>query len=105
MIKEMIRIFPDVHVHSDPYSIQFGSGDWITAITRTTGTFTGEMILPGGKVTALAGKAFDLVVTTTPKWDPDSLVVEFLFWDSALQPRQIASYPLLSAANKPHGFA
>jgi hypothetical protein len=55
MIKEMFRIFPDVHVYNDPYPIQFGSGDWITVITRTTGTFTGEMILPDGRVIAPTG--------------------------------------------------
>ena len=31
---EMFRIFPDVHVDSDHYPVQFGSGDWITVITR-----------------------------------------------------------------------
>jgi ketosteroid isomerase-like protein len=41
MIQQMLRIFPDVHVYNDPYPIQFGSDDWITVITRTTGTFTG----------------------------------------------------------------
>jgi ketosteroid isomerase-like protein len=30
MIQQMLRIFPDVHVHNDLYPIQFGSGDWIT---------------------------------------------------------------------------
>src|ERR1700680_4588922 len=60
MMKEMFRIFPDVHVHNHPYPIQFGSGDWITVITRTKGSFTGEMILPDGKVIAPTGKTFDL---------------------------------------------
>ena len=46
---QMFSIFPDVHVHL-PYPVQFGSGDWITVITRTTGTFTGEMTLPDGTV-------------------------------------------------------
>jgi hypothetical protein len=41
-MEEMFRIFPDVHVNYDPYPVQFGSGDWITVITRATGTFTGE---------------------------------------------------------------
>ena len=50
MVQQMFRIFPDVHVHNDPYPVQFGSGDWITVVTRTTGTFTGEMILPDGTV-------------------------------------------------------
>src|ERR1700693_770461 len=77
MIKEMFRIFPDVRVHNHPYPIQFGSGDWITVITRTTGTFTGEMILPGGKVIAPTGRAFDLDFATTAKWDGDLLIEEF----------------------------
>jgi hypothetical protein len=89
MINEMSRIFPDVHVFNDPYPIQFGSGDWITAITRTTGTFTGETILPDGKVIAPTGKAFDLDFTTTTRWVGDLLIEEFALWDSARQAQQI----------------
>ena len=89
MIQQMLRIFPDVHVRNNPYPIQFGSGDWITVITRTTGTFTGEMKLPDGKVIAPTGKAFDLNFSTTAKWDEDVMVEEFVFWDSALQSQQI----------------
>ena len=89
MMKEMFRIFPDVHVHNDPYPIQFGSGDWITVITRATGTFTGEMILPDGKVIAPTGKAFDLDFATTAKWDGDLLIEEFVFLDSTLRAQQI----------------
>ena len=89
MIQQMIRMFPDVHVHNDPYSIQFGSGDWITVITRTTGTFSGEMLLPDGKVIAPTGKAFDLNFATTAKWEGDLLIEEFAFWDFALQAQQI----------------
>jgi hypothetical protein len=88
-MNEMIRIFPDVHVHSDPYPIQFGSGDWITVVTRTTGTFKGEMKLPDGKVIAPTGKSFDLDFTTTARWDGDVLIEEYVFWDSALQAQQI----------------
>jgi hypothetical protein len=51
-MEQMFRIFPDVHVNNDPYPIQLGGGDWITVITRATGTFTGEMILPDGQVVA-----------------------------------------------------
>ena len=89
MIEQMLRIFPDVHVYNDPYPTQFGSGDWITVITRTTGTFTGEMILPDGKVIAPTGKAFDIEFGQTTKWDGDQLIVISGFWDSALQARQI----------------
>ena len=78
-----------MHVGNDPYPIQFGSGDWITVITRATGTFTGEMVLPGGTVIAPTGKAFDLDFATTARWDGDLLVEEFVLWDSALQAQQI----------------
>ena len=37
----VLGIFPDMHVYSDPYPIQFGTGDWITVVTNATGTFTG----------------------------------------------------------------
>src|SRR4029077_10214865 len=47
-MQQLLRIFPDIHVNSDPYPIQFGSGDWITVVTNATGTFTGEMTLPDG---------------------------------------------------------
>jgi ketosteroid isomerase-like protein len=55
-MQQLLRMFPDMHVYSDPYPIQFGSGDWITVVTRATGTFTGEMTLPDGKVIAPTGK-------------------------------------------------
>ena len=88
-MQQMLRIFPDMHVYSDPYPIQFGSGDWITVITRTTGTFTGEMILPDGKVIAPTGKSFDLDFATTAKWEGDLLLEEFVFVDPALRAKQI----------------
>jgi hypothetical protein len=81
MIQQMIRVFPDIHVHNDPYPIQLGSGDWITVITRATGTFTGEMILPDGKVVAPTGKSFDLDFATTAKWEGGLLLEEFVFVD------------------------
>jgi ketosteroid isomerase-like protein len=89
MIQQMLRIFPDVHVHNDPYPIQFGSGDWITVITRTTGTFTGEMKLPDGKVIAPTGKAFDLNFSTTAKWDGDVMVEEFATRSSCAAPLKL----------------
>ncbi len=89
MIKQMVRTFPDIHVHNDPYPIQLGSGDWITVITHATGTFTGEMILPDGTVIAPTGKAFDLEFATTAKWEGDLLLEEFVFVDPALRAKQI----------------
>src|SRR6202050_3747477 len=89
MIQQMISVFPDIHVHNDPYPTQFGSGDWITVITRATGTFTGKMTLPNGKVVAPTGKAFDLDFSTTARWDGDELIEEHVFLDPALRAQQI----------------
>ena len=86
---QFFHIFPDVHVDNDPYPIQFGSGDWITVVTRVTGTFTGEMTLPDGNVIAPTGKAFDLEFGQTTKWDGDRLIWISAFWDSALQAKQL----------------
>src|SRR5690348_364638 len=82
-MQQMLQIFPDMHVYT-PYPIQFGSGDWITVITRATGTFTGEMNLPDGKVIAPIGKAFDIEFGQTTKWDGDQLIIISAFWDAAL---------------------
>jgi ketosteroid isomerase-like protein len=88
-MEQFVAIFPDVHVNNDPYPIQFGSDDWITVITRTTGTFTGKMVLPDGNVIAPTGKAFDVEFGQTSKWDGDQLTEISAFWDSALQAQQI----------------
>ena len=89
MMKEMFRTFPDIHVYNEPYPIQFGNGEWTTVIARTMGTFTGEMVLPDGKRIAPTGKAYDLDLCTTAKWDGDQLIEEFVFWDTALQAQQL----------------
>jgi hypothetical protein len=88
-MRQMLRIFPDMHVYSDPYPVQFGSGDWITVVTRATGTFSGQMTLPDGTVIPPTGKAFDLEFGQTSKWDGDQLIVISAFWDAALQRQQI----------------
>ncbi|MGH9062872.1 MAG: ester cyclase [Acidimicrobiales bacterium] len=85
----MFQAFPDVHVHNDPYAIQFGDGEWITVITKTAGTFSGEMVLPDGNTIPGTGRSFELAFATTAKWENDQLVEEYVFWDSALMTQQI----------------
>lgn len=92
VMAQMFRTFPDVHVYNDPYPVQFGHGDWITVVTRITGTFTGEMMGPAGKVIAPTRKAFDVEFAQTVKWDGDQLIEIAAFWDSALQARQLGLY-------------
>ena len=87
-MQAFLRSFPDMHVNT-PYPIQFGGGDWITVITNATGTFTGEMVLPDGKVIAPTGKAFDLEFGQTTKWKGDRLVVIAAFMDARLQQQQL----------------
>jgi hypothetical protein len=87
-MRQFLQSFPDMHVNS-PYPIQFGSGDWITVVTNVTGTFTGEMVLPDGKVIAPTGKAFDLEFGQTTKWDGDRLIIISAFWDASLQAKQL----------------
>ena len=79
----MIRAFPDVHVDNDPYAIHFGEGDWVTVISKNTGTFSGDLSLPGGKVIHGTGKRFDVNFTTTARWEQDRMVEEWVFWDTA----------------------
>ena len=88
-MRQMLRIFPDMHVYSDPYPVQFGSGDWITVVTRATGTFTGQMTLQDGTVIPPTGKPFDLEFGQTSRWDGDQLIAISAFWDAALQRQQI----------------
>jgi hypothetical protein len=88
-MEQFFRVFPDVRVHNDPYPVQFGAGDWTTVITRVTGTFTGEMTLPGGTVVPPTGKAFDVEFGQTVKWDGDRVIQIAAFWDAAEQARQI----------------
>jgi len=87
-MQQFLRSFPDMHV-STPYPIQFGSGDWITVVTRAKGTFTGEMPLPDGTVIPPTGKAFHVEFGQTSKWEGDRLIWISAFWDSALQARQL----------------
>jgi ketosteroid isomerase-like protein len=88
-MEQFCRVFPDAHVHNDPYPSQFGAGDWITVITHVTGTFTGEMAQPNGAVIPPTGKGFDVEFCQTVKWDGDRIVEIAAFWDTAKQTRQI----------------
>jgi ketosteroid isomerase-like protein len=89
VIEYMIRAFPDVHVHNDPYPIQFGQGEWLTVISKMTGTFTGEMVGPDGTPIPPTGKSFEVKFTTIGRWREGRLVEEWVFWDQPLLLEQI----------------
>jgi ketosteroid isomerase-like protein len=92
-MQAFFAMFPDVHVHNDPYPVQFGSGNWITVVTRTTGTFTGGLVLPDGHIVPPTGKSFDVEFGQTVRWVGEQVVEIAAFWDSALQARQIGLAP------------
>jgi len=84
-----LRAFPDAVIENDPYPIQFGQGDWITAVTRIRGTFSGELVGPDGKVIPGTGKPFDVGMTTIARIENGLLVEERAFVDQALLFQQI----------------
>lgn len=88
-MEQFFRTFPDVHVANDPYPVQFGGGDWITVVTRVTGTFTGELGLPDGSTIPPTGKAFDVEFAQTVKFEGDRVIEISAFWDAAEQARQL----------------
>ncbi len=88
-MKAMFTMFPDVHVDNNPYTVQFGSGDWTTVISQVTGTFTGEMAMPDGTVVPATGKSFDVEFVQTVKWDADRVVEIAAYWDASLQTQQL----------------
>jgi hypothetical protein len=85
---QMLGSFPDMHVQI-PYPVKFGSGDWITVVTRATGTFTSPMVLPDGTTVDPTGKAFDVEFGQTSKWESGRLVLIAAFWDASLQAQQL----------------
>lgn len=87
--KAMVRAFPDVHLHVDPYLIHFGEGDWMTMVCKITGTFSGELVLPDGKTIKGTGKSFDLEFSRTAEWQGELLLEEHVFWDSTRLAQQI----------------
>lgn len=54
--RSTFHAFPEIGLHIDPYLVQFGDGDWMTVVRKITGTFSGEMVLPGGEPIQGSGK-------------------------------------------------
>ena len=79
---QMFKTFPNNRVGNRPYKTLFGSGDWTCSIARFTGTMTGPMKGPGGKVIAPTGKSFEVDFCTVARWDENGQIVEEnLFYD------------------------
>jgi hypothetical protein len=88
-VEALIRAFPDVHVHNDPYDVAFGQGEWTTAIGRLTGTFTGELLAPDGTPVPPTGASFDVAFTTIARWRDGRITEERVLWDNGVLLRQV----------------
>jgi ketosteroid isomerase-like protein len=90
-VEAIVRAFPDIQVHNDPYQVQFGQDDWTLAHGRLTGTFTGELNAPDGTPVPPTGKPFDVLFTTIARWQDGQIAEERVLWDQADFNRQIAA--------------
>jgi hypothetical protein len=88
-MQQFLRIFPDMDVYSDPYPTQFGSGDWITVVTKRHRDLHRRDDPARRHRDPPTGKAFDVEFGQTTKWDGDQLIIISAFWDAALQRQQI----------------
>jgi hypothetical protein len=79
---EFFKTFPDQHVDNRPYKILFASGDYTTSVARFTGTFSGPMKTPDGKVIPPTNKKFEVEFATIAHWnDKGEILEERLFYD------------------------
>lgn len=92
MLNGMLGAFPDMRIGND-YPLQFGDGDWTTAMARVTGTFSGRIAKPDGNDIPGTGKPFDVWMVTNARWEDDKLVEEWVFWDTMLLAEQIGLIP------------
>jgi predicted ester cyclase len=80
--------FPDNKV-KHPYDILFGEGEYTAFVTSFTGTFTGPLELPDGRVIEPTGKSFEVMFSTIARWRDGKIVEEYLKYDNASFMQQI----------------
>ena len=79
---EFFKAFPDQHLDNRPYKIFFASGDYTASVARFTGTFSGPMKGPDGKMIPPTGKKFEVEFATIARWnDEGEIIEERLFYD------------------------
>ncbi|WP_276133129.1 ester cyclase [Polluticoccus soli] len=90
-LKALFTYAPDAKITEHPMRV--GSGD-ITAVTGVfTGTFSGPMTLPDGKVVQPTGKSFKLPMATFGVWKDGVMTEEHLFWDNHAFMQQVGLAP------------
>lgn len=86
MMKQMYDMAPDCKVIHD---IQFGSGDWLAVGLTMTGTMTGPMKTPEGKVYQPTGKKFKMKSCSLEQWRNDKIIKEIIYWDNGTFMKQL----------------
>ena len=83
------KAFPDNRVGNRPYKIFFGQGDYTCSVAEFTGTFSGTMTGPDGKVIPPTGKKFKVEFCTVAHWKNGEIVEEKLFYDKLSLMQQV----------------
>lgn len=87
---EFFKTFPDQRLVNRPYKVFFASGNHTCSIADFTGTMTGPMKGPGGRVIPPTGKKFHVEFCTVATWnDQGEIVEERLFYDLVTFMKQI----------------
>ena len=87
---EFFKTFPDQRLVNRPYKVFFAEGNHTCSIADFTGTMTGPMKGPGGKVISPTGKSFHVEFCTVATWnDKGEITEERLFYDLVTFMKQI----------------
>ncbi len=87
---EFFKTFPDQHLINRPYKVFFTDGHHTCSIADFSGTMTGPMKAPGGKVIPPTGRRFHIEFCTVATWnDKGEITEERLFYDLVTFMKQI----------------
>ncbi len=87
---DFFKTFPDQHLVNRPYKVFFTSGNHTCSIADFSGTMTGPMNGPGGKVIPPTGKRFHIEFCTVATWnEKGEITEERLFYDLVTFLKQI----------------
>ena len=78
---EFFKTFPDNHLINHPYEVEIAQGEWTCTVADFTGTMSGSMKGPDGKLIAPTNKKFHIEFCTVAHWKKGEIVEEKLFYD------------------------
>lgn len=81
-VKEFCLTFPDNHVHNAPYVVALSDGEWTSSIARLTGTMTGPLTTPDGRVLEPTNRPFESSFPTIARWVDGKIVEQYELFDT-----------------------